>query len=177
MKRPKVASVIAALLAVALLVPATSAKASESAIAGAEASVDGMFVDAWQLVGNTVNLLLGDTSCTITASSPVQDANLVAGSGSVSCTRPFAKLTLTVCIQAKQPFVNESTTWEDIGCAPTKAQINSASLSETAKAACLAAPMLYRTHVTAEGFRADSGDPAYSAMIQSAQKLIDCGVV
>lgn len=165
---------LAAVLSAAMVATAAGPARAEVVEEAPEAQVSGDFVDAWSLVGNTVTALLGSRSCTVTASTPVNSANQVAGSGSVSCTKRYAKLTLTVCIQAKQAFVSEETTWEDQRCNPTKAALNSSSLNDTVVAPCLPGPWRYRTKVTAEGFNADSSEPVFTAMIMSGSALYDC---
>ena len=143
---------------------------------GASYLVTGDVVDAWRVVGNSVNALLADTRCSVTASTPVQDANLITGSGAVSCNRQFAKISLTVCVQAKQAFAAEEATWQNIGCGPEKVALNSSGLTQSATAACVPGNMLYRTHVEGKAFRAETADPAFAAIITSNYTLKNCGV-
>lgn len=131
-------------------------------------------LDAWVITGDTITGVAGPRTCSITASTPVVDANQMAGSGSTSCNRTYAKMTLTVCIQAKQAFAAEQTTWEDVRCNPTKAALSSSSLNDTTRAQCMPGSMLYRTRVVAEGFNADSSDPQFAAVMHSGSKLEDC---
>lgn len=163
---------IVVLSAASTILFASQAGARE--VQSGSATVEGNVVDAWEIVGDSVNLLMGPRSCTISASPPANSANLVVGSGSVGCNKNYAKLTLTVCIQAKQAFVAEQTTWEDAGCSPTKAALNSKNLSGSASASCRPGPWLYRTRTTAEGFNADSSDPVFTGIIHSGSQLFDC---
>lgn len=166
-------TIIAGAVIASMMVPfGTTAIAGEVEDAP-EASLNGAPIDSWAIVGNTVNALLGTTSCTISASTPVNDANLVSGSGSVKCNRSWPKLTLTVCIHGKPAFVSGDEGWQQLGCAPTKAALNSSSLSATATVPCQPGPWRYRTHVTSEGFRTD-GEVGFAAMIQSSSALYDC---
>lgn len=131
------------------------------------ATSDGAMVDVWDSAGDVVNALVGPRACTISASTPVNSANQMAGSGSVRCNEIWDKLTLTVCIQWRQAFVNEDATWADAGCAPTKAQLTTDRLNSTATAPCQPGAVLYRTRTVAEGFQADSADPAFTGTIFS----------
>lgn len=166
-------TIIGVALVVSMVVPLGATASAEEAVDAPEASFNGAPIDGWQVVGNTVNALLGTTSCTISASTPVNDANLVSGSGSVNCNRSWPKLTLTVCIHGKPSFVSGEEGWQELGCAPTKAALNSSSLSATATVPCQPGPWRYRTHVTSEGFRTD-GELGFAAMIQSGSAQYDC---
>lgn len=163
---------IAAAAASAVMMVAGGAHASE--LDGAYATSDDAPVDVWTSAGGVVNALVGPRSCTISASAPVVSANQVAGSGSVRCNQIWDKLTLTVCVQWRQAFVNEDATWQDAGCAPTKAALSTDRLNSTATGPCAPGAVRYRTKVVAEGFDADSSDPAFTGMIVSSWVLKDC---
>lgn len=163
---------VAGVIGAALLMSAAPAHAQ--VVETPKGSIEMDVLDVWDITGDTITAVAGPRSCTVTASTPTNSANQVAGSGSVSCNKRYAKMTLTVCIQAKQPFVSEQTSWEDVDCNPTKAQLNTTGLNDTATAPCLPGPMLYRTKVTAEGFNADSSDPAFVGIIHSGSALYDC---
>jgi len=175
-KKFKHVALVAAALSSVMLVHTAAPARADASPEGAEASVSGAAVDAWSVVGDTLTTLVGERSCTITASAPVVSANQVAGSGSVACNKTYAKLTLTVCIQAKQAFVTEETTWQELRCNPTKAALNSKSLNDTVVAQCLPQPWIYRTQATAEGFFADSSEREMLAIIHSPRRLYDCGL-
>lgn len=156
----------------AVMMVSGGAQAAE--LEGPSATSDGALVDVWGSAGGTVNALVGPRSCTVSASTPVNSANQMAGSGSVSCNEAWDKLTLTVCVQWRQAFVNEDATWQDAGCAPPKAQLGASRLNSTATAPCQPGAVLYRTKTTAEGFQADSGDPAFTGIIISSSTVKDC---
>lgn len=166
-------AVLTGVVAVMMALPTTSAGA-QAAIDAPEASFTGAAVDAWQLVGNTINGLVGTSECSISASTPVNSSNVVSGAGSVGCNRAWAKLTLTVCIQGRPAFVNADEGWQELGCAPPRTALSSSGLSSSHTVQCQPTAWRYRTHVTAEGFRADSADPGFTAMITSSTLLADC---
>lgn len=166
-----VAAVSMAVLAALSILPATgTAWADEEVDAGVTT-----VVDSWSAVGGVLNLTVGGTSCTLTANTPTLSANKVYGYGSVSCTRRFPLLTLEVCIQARQAFVSEETSWQHIGCAATKKALNASFLDDTANAACIPGPAYYRTVTTAEGFASD-GEKVMGGFIKSNKVLYNCGI-
>ncbi len=165
---------MAASLGAFMMLQVTPAQASGPAMTPPEGFMVMDVVDVWDIAGDTITAVAGPRTCSVTASTPVVSANQVAGSGSTSCNKTYAKMTITVCIQSKQAFVSEQTTWEDVRCNPTKAALNSSGLNDTARAQCLPGAMLYRTKVVAEGFNADSSDAAFFAMLHSGSTLQDC---
>lgn len=167
-------ALVGAALVVSMMAPVGSTAIAGDALDAPEASVNGVLIDGWDDIGDVVNAQLGTTTCTISASTPVNDENLVTGSGSVSCTKTWAKLTLTVCIHGRPAFVTNDEGWQELGCGPMKAGLNSTGMSATATVPCQPTAWRYRTHVTAEGFRADSGEPGFAGMITSSAVTYDC---
>ncbi|HYO60918.1 MAG TPA: hypothetical protein VEU29_03360 [Actinomycetota bacterium] len=165
---------MAASLGAFMLLQVTPAQASAPEMTQPEGSMSMNIIDVWDISGDTITGVAGPRTCSVTASTPVVSANQMAGSGSTSCNKTYAKMTITVCIQAKQAFVAEQTTWEDVRCNPTKAALNSSGLNDTARAQCLPGAMLYRTRVVAEGFNADSSDPQFLGILHSGSTLQDC---
>lgn len=172
-KRSKlVAAVAMAVMAALSVLPATgTAWADEEVEAGVTTTVD-----SWQIIGNTLNLVVGPHSCTLTANSPTNSANKVYGTGSVSCTKKYALLSLQVCLQARQAFVSEESSWQNIGACEPKQALNSSYLDDQASATCIPGPAYYRTVVTAEGYNSQDSDPAFGGFIKSGKVLFNCSI-
>lgn len=165
-RRLVVTAVAMAVLTAVLILPSAGiAWADEDVESGAST-----FVDSWQIIGNALNLTVGPDSCTLT----VNDNGF--GTGSVSCSKRYALLSLQVCIQVRQAFVSEETSWQSLGsCEPLQA-LNSSYLQDQASATCIPGPAYYRTVVTAEGNNPQDSDPAFAGFIKSAKLLLNCPI-
>jgi hypothetical protein len=132
-------------------------------------------LDGWSTLSQHVNNATGTSKCTIGASTPVNQANLVAGSGSINCNEPYMRIELTICIQTKQPLLDDAT-WQDAGCAPPKVVENSPGTSNTHKIQCLPGQMLYRTQTHAVGFKENDtqNDPGFNLLIHGSSAAFNC---
>lgn len=166
---------IAASLVGAMHPAAASAQVSEKA---ATASVTGPAVDSWDVAGGALNLLIGSTTCTLSADTPFRSANQVKGHGAVNCSRTWDLLTLQVCVQVKQAAADDGgATWQPAACQPLKQARNSSSLQDTATAQCVPNAAAYRTFTEAKGFRQDDHtNPAFDGIITSGQAVFDCAI-
>jgi hypothetical protein len=177
--RKKVAAIVGACFAASAFVAINPAPATAQVVPTDRiATASGPAVDGWTIVGNTLNILVGPRSCSLTANTPYRSANQVKGHGEVTCNRNWALLTLDVCVQVEQAAADDGgLTWQNASCQPQKAARDEDHLEDTATAACLPQAASYRTWVHAEGFRADDlNNPAFQGTLTSDEAVFNCGL-
>lgn len=133
-------------------------------------------VDPWTDVSQVANELLG-RQCTISTGIPrleeafTQSAipvDLVMTDASMTCSRNFDEVALTVCIQVRQGVATEGLTWQDYRCEAPPPETNSSNASGSVSAACLTGSWAYRTKVIGEAHKLGSESTAGIVVTQHA---------
>jgi hypothetical protein len=174
--RKRTLGIVVGCLAAALiggLHPTASAQVIDG---GQVTSVEGDVVDAWEVVGNGLNITIGPRSCTLTAERPFRSANQVKGHGELSCNRDWELITLLVCVQVRQSAADDGgLTWQNVACQPLKQKEDDNFIQDTATASCVPQAAAYRTWVEGKGFRDDDDtEPAFIGTMTSDQAIFDC---
>lgn len=124
--------------------------------------------------GGVVNGAILPSDCTITASTPSLVGSNVQATGQLQCGFQRDALVAQVCIQYKQPFVQEQVTWLELTCGIPSRRENASSLGASASAPCVPGEWAYRAYATAEVHKNDHVTRNGAGLDVSESVVITC---